>query len=272
MTPLKSLSVLAVLGLTGLTQCLADGLPTKQPNLIYIWRESVKPGRAVEHAKNEAGFVAALEKAKSKGYGLALISETGPDEAWYLNPWDSNAAMAADRKQIEKAPGGFTEFDRLERIDAEYLTGLKKFMVAARPDLSVGDYPDLSKARFFQITVFRLRPGHESQFEEAAKAYIAALKRAAVKTSGRVYQVAAGLPAPTFLLFSSLEDYAQFDQLAADGIATWSAATPDERAAMQKFKNEAVLEEEVNRFRVDPVQSYVPKEVRDKDPDFWSPK
>ena len=266
------LFALAAAGTAGLTSTQAAGLPDKQPNLLYIWRESVKPGRAAEHAKNEAGFVAALEKSKSTGYGVALISDTGPNEAWYLSTWESNAAFGEDRKRVDKDPGASAELSRLDRIDAEYVSSVRRIMARGRPELSVGEFPDLSKVRFYQITEYRVRSGHEEQFEEAAKTYTAAMKRAETKIGARVYQVEAGMHSPSFLVFSSLEDYAGYDQLAKDAAAAWEAATAEEKATIRNAMREAVAEEETNRFTVDPLQSFVPKETRAKDPEFWSPK
>ena len=41
----------------------------------------------------------------------------------------------------------------------------------ARPEYSSGAYPDLAKQRFWEVTVFRMRPGTEESFAAMAKAY-----------------------------------------------------------------------------------------------------
>jgi hypothetical protein len=46
----------------------------------------------------------------------------------------------------------------------------------------------------------------------------------------------------------------------------------EEGAALEKFSKEGLLNVETNRFRLDPVQSYVSKEVRASDPAFWMPR
>lgn len=68
---------------------VAQTLPTSQPNMITIVREEVKVGRAADHAKIEAGWPAAYEKAKSPDFYLALVCMTGPPEAWYVTPYES---------------------------------------------------------------------------------------------------------------------------------------------------------------------------------------
>jgi hypothetical protein len=250
----------------------AQGLPTTQPKLITIVREEVKAGRAAGHAKNEAKWVAAYEKAKSPDYYLALTSLTGPNEAWYLVPFESHAAIGASMKREDSDPVLGPKLEKLTLADAEYVSSVKTIQTEARPDLTVGTFPDLSKARFFGITIMRVRPGHEAQFETAVKASGAARMRVAPKFGFRVYQVLAGMPTPTFILYSTAEDYAEFDGMVAAQKDTVKALTADERSAREKFLTEGLLSSEMNRFKLDPIQSYVPKETRAKDPAFWSPK
>ena len=52
-----------------------------------------------------------------------------------------------------------------------------------------------------------------AEFEAAASVYGAATDRVATGFSYRVYQVTAGMPEPTFLVFASVASYAQFDVL-----------------------------------------------------------
>jgi hypothetical protein len=57
-----------------------------------------------------------------------------------------------------------------------------------------------------------------------------------------------------------------------DDAKTMKGFNTEEGMAMQKFMLEGVVNLETQRFRVDPVQSYVPKETRAQDPAFWMPK
>ena len=253
---------------------LAQSLPTTQPNLLTIVREEVKPGRAAEHAKIEAGWPAAYEKTKSPYYYLAMISMTGPAEAWYVTPFESHAAVgdSLKREDANTDPVLSAELSRLSRADSEVLTGSRVMHARARKDLSYGAFPDLAKTRFNEITIFRVRPGHEAQFEAAGKAYGAAAKRAGVTAGYRVYEVIAGIPGPTYLIFSSVAAFSEFDQGMTDGEKTMKGANAEEGATLQKFMLEGVVNVETQRFRIDPGQSYVPKETRASDPAFWMPK
>ena len=126
--------------------------------------------------------------------------------------------------------------------------------------------------RLYEITIYNVRPGRERDFDDAAKAYVAARKRAGIKGGFRTYQVLAGMSAPSYLVISSSKDFAEMDNGAEEHSKTMASATDEEKAAISKGMKEAVLKEENNRYRVDPKQSYVSTETKDKAPDFWQPK
>lgn len=247
-------------------------LPTSQPNLITIVREEVKLGRDADHAKVEAGWPAAYEKAKSPDYYLAMTSMTGAPEAWYVTAYASNAAIGDSMKRDDADAALTAELVRLRRADADMINSVRTIQARARTELSYGAYPNMAKQRFFEITWFRVRPGHELQFEAAAKAYGSSAKRAGVAAAYRVYEIVAGVPGPTYLLFSSMASMGELDQAMMDGEKIMKAANQDEGTALQKLMLEGVINVETQRFRLDPVQSYVPKATRDEDAAFWTPK
>lgn len=247
---------------------LAQGIPTTQPKFLTILREQVKVGRAADHAKWEAGWPAALEKTKSPYNYLAWVSVTGPSEAWYVTPLASQAALG-DMMARESADPAL---DRLSRGDAEFVSETSALHAVARPELSHGSFPDVAKMRFWEVTTFRVKPGHGADFAAAAKAYASAAARTAPGISWRTYQVVAGAPDGTYLVFSSVASFADFDKAMAEGDATFKGLTFEERTTLDKFSTEAVLSTITNRFRLDPGQSYVTAETRQQDPAFWMPK
>jgi hypothetical protein len=265
------LAVLLGAGFGSTTSAPAQGMPKTQPKLLTIEREEVKVGRSEEHSKHEAGWPAAFEKAKSPDYYIGMTSMTGPNEAWYLIPSESHAAFGESMKRQDKDPVLSAEVSRLSLADAQYINGARTIQAVAKPELGVGDFPDVNKVRFMEISVVRVHMGHETQFEDAAKAYATARKRTDSKAGYRVYVVIAGMPTPTYLIVASAEDYGEFDQKLAAGMATRKEATAEEKNAL-KVGGEAIISWEANRFRVDPRQSYVPKETRETDPEFWLPK
>ena len=121
-----------------------QGLPTSQPTLVTIIREEVKVGRAADHARIEAGWPVAFGRANSPDYYLAMVSLTGEPQAWYVIPAASHAAYGEQMKRYDSDPATTAELERLSRADAEVLEGTRTIQAMARPDLSMGAYPDLA--------------------------------------------------------------------------------------------------------------------------------
>jgi hypothetical protein len=249
-----------------------SGLPTTQPAMLQIIIEEVKVGHDADHAKTEAGWPVAFEKAKMPYYGLGMVTLTGRPEAWFINPFESNETLGDSIKRNSDDPVLAAELARLSRADADHINGVRTIMASARKDLSHGQYPDTTRQRFWEITLFRVRAGHEQEFEAAAKTYGAAASRVAPDMSYRVYDVLAGMPAPAYFVFSSVVAFADFDKAQAAGEALMKGMSKDEAAVMQKFSTDGLINVETQRLRLDPDMSYVPKEVRAQDPAFWMPK
>lgn len=248
-----------------------NGLPTAQPKRLTIIREQVKVGHGADHARNEAGWPAAFAKAKSPDYYIALTSMTGAPEAWFLIPSESHAAEAASMKRDAKDPVLSAELDRLALADAEYITNAITIQTVARPDLSLGKFPEVGKMRFFEIMFFSVRQGQENKMDTLMKTYAAVRQRVSPDAGYRVYNVNAGMPDPTYIVIQSVADYGEFDRTKTEHEKVFAAATPEETAIFDKW-GEAVARSEVNRFRVDPMMSYVSPTVRASDLDFWGAK
>ncbi len=251
---------------------LAQSMPTTQPKFLHIVREQVKIGRSADHSRWEAGWPAAYQKAKSPDVYIALEWVTGPNEVWYVSTYASQAAFGESLAKQEADPVLSSEIERLGRGDAEFVSDINALEAVARPELSHGVFPDLAMMRFWEIGTFQIKPGYNEEFEAAVKAYAAAAGRSAPNASWRTYEVVAGAPDGTYLFFSSVASFGGFDKAREEGELTWKGLTYEERSAVQKLYAEGTLKSWSNRFRLEPRQSYVPAETRQKDPAFWMPK
>jgi hypothetical protein len=267
-----SIVVAVVVSLAGVGQVHAQSLPTSQPNFLQITIEEVKIGHDDEHSKLEAGWPAAFEKAKSPYYEIGMVALTGAPQAWFLTPFENHQAMGDNLKRNADDPILAAELSRLSRADAAHITNLRQVLLAARKDLSRGAFPDAGRQRFYEVTIFRVRPGHEDQFAAAAKAYGAAAGRTAPNTAYRVYEAIAGMTAPAYMVISSVVAFNEFDKSFSNGQATMKGLTKEEETTLQKFATEALVNSETQRFRLDPNMCYVPKEVKAQDSAFWNPK
>ena len=69
-----------------------------------------------------------------------------------------------------------------------------------------------------------------------------------------------------------MASFGDVDRARQEGDASWKGLNYDERSTMQKLLADGTVSSSSNRFRLDPVQSFVPMETRQKDPAFWMPK
>jgi hypothetical protein len=257
---------------SGAVAAFAQTMPTTQPTFLHIVREQIKVGRSAEHSRWEAGWPAAFEKAKFPDTYIALVSVTGPNEVWFVEPYASQAAYGESLARQDADPALSAEMDRLSRGDAEFVSAIDAVEAVARPDLSHGAFPDIATMRFWDIGTYQVKPGHNQEFEAAVKAYGAAAGRSAPDASWRAYELVAGAPDGTYLFFSSYASFAGLDKAREEGMATFKGLTFEERSALEKLSTEGTSKSWSNRFRLDPRQSYVPAETRQKDPAFWMPK
>jgi hypothetical protein len=257
---------------TGGTAIVAQSLPTTQPKIIQVSRELIKTGQSAPHEANEVGWPAAFALAKSPDYYLAMESVTGRPEVWFVAPYESYTAMGKSMTQNEANPELSATLGRLAAADAQYLDGVDTFEATAEPDLSYGAFPDLNKARFWEISTWRIRPGHDQDFAAATAAYKKIVAKTAPSASWRTYKVSEGMPGGTYLTFSSVTSLAQLDTMMTEDAATGKAMTPQDQAMFAKFFAESVISITSNRYRLSPTMSYVSPETRATDPKFWNKK
>src|SRR5438128_6871904 len=179
---------------------------TPPPKVLSVFREDVKASRTGAHEKLEGGYVAALRKANWPVFSIALTPVAGPNDAWFMNAYDSFEAMEKDRAAMDKNAELSREFERLDALDAEFRTNQRGFVAVFREDLSYRPTIDLAQIRYFEIITLRARPGHDSEFTDAAKAIRAAFeKRNSPEDHYAIFQVEAGLPAGTYFVFIPMQ-------------------------------------------------------------------
>ena len=270
-----------VLGLCvgiGLTLSTASGLraqappPPGPPKVLQIFREEVKPGKAPAHQKWETGWPKAFAKANWPTNYLAITSVTGPGEAWFLTGYDSFVAWEKDRQNLDKNAALKAEDDRLTQGDGEFLSGHRSIVAVLREDLSSKAKVTLPKMRYFQVATFRVRPGHDSDFVDAAKIVLAAYEKANVERAWATYQISSGMLGPTYMVFLPMKSLEEIDSALARGKAIQDAEGEEGQKKLQKFASDGYLSVESNIYAFEPKMSYPAKEFAGADPEFWNPK
>ncbi len=269
------LFVAACLFLSATSIALAqEQAPSGPPKVLQIFREEVKPGKAPAHEKVEAGWPRAFAHANSPTHYLAMVSVTGPSEAWFITGFDSLAAWEKDRQDNQKNAALTAELNQLEEKDGELLSGLRSIVATYREDLSYRPTgANMGQMRYFYVTTFRIRPGHENDFIEANKIIRGAHEKANVPEHWAVFQVTSGMPNGTYLSFQPLKSLAEVDAFPQTHGKDYQGAIGDEgRQKLRELAGAGTLFTETSIFAFNPKMSYVSQQTASADPDFWTPK
>jgi len=248
--------------------------PSGPPKVLQIFREEVKPGKGAVHEKVEAGWPRAFANAKWPTHYLAMVSVTGPSEAWFVTGFDSLAAWEKDRQNTDKNTALTAELDQLGEKDGELLSGTRSIVAVYREDLSYRPAGiKIGQMRYFYVTTYRIRPGHENDFVAANKIVRAAHEKAEVPESWAVFQVTSGMPSGTFLSIQPLKSLAEVDAFPQTHGKAYQEATGDDgRQKLRELASAGTLSSETSIFAFRPKMSYVSKETASADSDFWTPK
>src|SRR5579872_4613321 len=147
-------------------------LCAEPPAVITINRETIKEGRSAAHEKVEASWARAFRKAKFPSHYIALTALTGGNDVWFLNSYNSFAAIEESDKLMESgALKG--ESEALDARDGEVRTLTRNMVAVYRKDMSFHpDAVNLGKSRYWVVETFRVKLGHEADFTAGSKLFL----------------------------------------------------------------------------------------------------
>jgi hypothetical protein len=246
---------------------------TPPPHFLQIFREEVKPGKNGAHEKMEAKYVAAFTKSHLPSNYTALVTIAGPNEAWFVTRYDSFAAWSKDLNTTNTNAAIQADMNMLDPQDGDLLNRTSSIFALYREDLSFRPGVNIPLMHNFSVTIVRVRPGHNNEFEDARKMVKAAHEKAGLKDNHSVYQVLSGYPSGTFLIITPYRDIADADNNPQIHGKTYTDAIgEDGQKKMRELNSSATISAETLFFSVNPKMSYPSKETIAADPDFWRPK
>ena len=128
------------------------------------------------------------------------------------------------------------------------------------------------RARYFHVTIYRIRPGFDTDLGELVKLRRAGADSVNLDRPDLAYQVISGAPSGTFIFLAPLTSLKTMDEgvagtpVYAEGIAAASAKAESKVSAEAEISREHVL------FRVEPRVSYVSDDFAEADREFWRPR
>lgn len=250
-----------------------DSSEMKPPAVIQINREWLKPGKAgAVHDRSEAAFVNLMNKGKLQGHYIALTSMSGKSRALYMTRYPSFEAWENDNKIFASNASLGAELDRAIAADGELLEGMDSAVLVYDDDLSFHPRPDFSHARYYEVTAFHVKLGHERQFHELTKLYKEACEKAGVNTHWGVYSLMYGGQGGIYLSFTHRDSLAEIDREMSAINKMWASMDKDAAEKLNQAFGEAVESVQTELFAINPKQSYVDEATMKADADFWKPK
>jgi hypothetical protein len=265
----------AGMGVAGSGTVFAQGdsaTPPPPPKVLVIMREFIKPGKAGSpHEKTESAFVQAMSDAKESEHYLALNSMTGKSRALFLLGYDSFADWQKDGDAMMANSSLSSAVDSAQIADGDLLESYDTGVFTYDEDLSLRAGVNIPDMRFFEITVFNIRPGHVHEWNELVKIY----KQAWEKTPDAhwaTFDLMYGGSADRFLVISPIKSLSDVDQEMTDNKKMGSMLSAADKRKLTDLTASAIESISTNLLAVNPKMSYVSDSWKTASPDFWGKK
>jgi hypothetical protein len=246
--------------------------PPPPPKVLAVTREFVKPGKSgTIHEKAESAFVQAMMHAKWPTHYLAVSSITGRPRVLFLTGYDSFEAWEKDvlAEQANSALSAAT--DKAAMADGELLSDMDSSALVFSEEYSLRANVDIPHMRYFEISLYRVRPGHDGDWNTIVKMVKAAYDKIP-DVRFATFHAAYGQEGNTYVVFTPMKTAAEIDKGFAQD-KQFEANMGEE--GLKKFSEllaGAIEFSQHNLFAFTPSMSYVSDEWIKADPNFWKPK
>jgi hypothetical protein len=244
-------------------------LPTQK--ILVVAREYLKPGKeGPAHESAESAFVAANAASKNPSHYYAVTALSGPSRALFLYGYPSFAAWETEHKSIQKEESYTAALDRAAVADGDLLSSADSSVWMMRDDLSLNPGFRVG-AHLMEFTVFTVRPGHYSEWEELVKLVLAGYKKGVPAAHWSAYEEAFGSPGGGFLVITSIKSASDLDEEFAQDKNFVAAMGEEGMKKMQGLEAACVESRQSNLFLISPKMSFPPDAFVKADPEFWKP-
>jgi hypothetical protein len=247
------------------------GMPAP-PKVLVIFREFLKPGKAGStHEKTESAFVQAFTRAKWPTHYLTIDSLSGKPRSLFLIGYDSFDAWEKDNQATQKNTALSSALERAAAADGELLSDYDAGVFTLKEEYSLHIPVDIPHMRYFEITRFQVKPGHDKDFDELAKMYVAAYDKIP-DVHWATFQGVYGPEGNTYLIFTPMKSASEIDKSFVTGKQVQDAMGAEGGKKAAELSAAAIETSQTNLFIFNPRISYVQDEWIKADPDFWKPK
>jgi hypothetical protein len=242
------------------------------PKILTVTREYTKPGKSgTIHEKAESAFVQAMMHAKWPTHYLAVESLSGKSRALFFTGYDSFEAWEKDVKAVEQNTALSAALDRAYAGDGDLLTEIDSAVLAFHEEYSLRPLVDIAHTRYFEISLFQVRQGHEKEWDELVKLVTVAYEKIP-DAHWAAYASVYGLPNTTYVIFNPMKSAAEIDKNFAQGKEFEAAMGEEGMRKLGELSAAAIESSQTNLFAFNPRMSYVSEDWIKADPEFWKAK
>jgi len=266
-------ALLAGSAVTVVAQASADGV-TPPPKVLVVFREFVKPGKSgAPHQKTESAFVQAMTAAKWPTHYLGMDSMSGQPRSLFFTAYESFAAWEKDNKAVEKNATLSAALDRAAVADGDLLTSADGSVLTYREDYSLRPNVNIAQYRYFEVSRFVVRQGHEKDWDALVKIYLDGYGKATQNVRWATYSSMYGQDnGGVYIVLTPLKSLAEVDGEMADGKKFEAQLGDDGMKRLAELTAACVESTQTNLFAFSPKLSYVSDDWVKADPSFWKPK
>jgi hypothetical protein len=273
MKKLTGLTAGALIFITGLGVAAAQE-EMGPPKVLVIEREYLKPGKGgPTHERSESAFVRAMTAAKWPTHYVGLDSMSGQPRSIFLIGYPSFAAWEKDNQAMEKNATLRGAVDRAIMADGELLSSFEQsvFTLSEEGSLRAGT-ADVPRSRYFEITTFRVKPGHRQEWQELVKLYKEGYGKIPSAKWALFESVYGADNGGLYLVFNPMKSLAEVEEAYADEKKFAEAMGADRMKRLGELSAECIASQQTNLFGFNPKMSYPADAWVKEDPAFWKPK
>ena len=258
----------------GAATMVAQDYTMSPPKVLVLMREFVKPGKAgAPHQRTESAFVQAMTAAKWPTHYLGMDSLSGNSRSLFATGYDSFAAWEKDNQAIEKNTTLAAALDRAAVADGELLNAYDSSTLMYREDLSLRPNVNVAQARYFEILRFKIRQGHDREWEALVKMYVDGYGKGTQDQHWATYQSMYGMDnGGVYVVFNAMKSLAEVDSGIGDSKKFAEQLGEDGMKKLAELSALCIEDSQTNLFVFNPKMSYVSDAWVKADPGFWKAK
>ncbi len=250
----------------------ASHLAGEPPKILNIVHQQFVLGKEASYAELLAAIARDYDQAKIPVFWFEAQSLSGPSGAICLNFFDTFANVEAAGDALAKSVAANPGLASMQQRLLGFVSGETNAIAVRRDGIGYrAASVDFSKARVLRVATIQVRQGHEEEFAEAMKDLSAAYEKLNADAPWVTYQVNAGAPSTTFVIFMPMRSLKEMDDYIARTKALRDAEGQTIDSRLQEIARNAYISWDSELYVVSAAASHVPDDFAAGDPGFWKP-